>query len=170
MLAPQSRDMVTWFHPPGHTYQYVPCALEDDCPNAKSRTRANLSSDVLDLLRRVAYSIFDTGRKTGSSLAPWEQERVALVEPPCATIAKKECPSRQPIFSPRSAHIRDTSNRAQIDTTSRSSHYYGFQTPWGPVFWWLPSSVLARSLSNFRTLHFSPSANFCQYGLLTKNI
>ena len=31
------------------------------------------------------------------------------------------------------------------------------------------SSGLARSLSNFRTLHFSPSADFCQYGLLTKN-
>ena len=48
------------------------------------------SSDVLDLLRRFAYSIFDPGRDTGSSLGPWEQERVALVEPPCATIAKEE--------------------------------------------------------------------------------
>ena len=47
------------------------------------------SSDVLDLLRRFAYSNFDTGRDTGSSLGPWEQERVALVEPPCATIAKR---------------------------------------------------------------------------------
>ena len=33
----------------------------------------------------------------------------------------------------------------------------------------ITSSDLARSLSNFRTLHFSPSADFCQYGLLTKN-
>ena len=48
--------------------------------------------------------------------------------------------------------------------------YYGFQTPWGPVFFLaITSSGLARSLSNYRTLHFSPSANFCQYGLLTKN-
>ena len=33
----------------------------------------------------------------------------------------------------------------------------------------ITSSDLVRSLSNFRTLHFSPSADFCQYRLLTKN-
>ena len=47
------------------------------------------SSDVLDLPIKFAYSIFDPGRDTGSSLGPWEQERVAPVEPPCATIAKE---------------------------------------------------------------------------------
>ena len=41
--------------------------------------------------------------------------------------------------------------------------------PVRPRFLAITSSDLARSLSNFRTLHFSPSANFCQYGLLTKN-
>ena len=48
------------------------------------------SSDVLDLPRRFAYSIFDPGRDAASSLGPWEQERVAPVDPPCATIAKEE--------------------------------------------------------------------------------
>ena len=48
------------------------------------------SSDVLNLPRRFAYSIFDPGRDTASSLGPWEQERVAPVEPPCATIAEEE--------------------------------------------------------------------------------
>ena len=48
------------------------------------------SSDVLDLLRRFAYLIFDPGRDTGSSLGPREQERVALLEPPSATSAKEE--------------------------------------------------------------------------------
>ena len=36
-------------HPPKNSllaYQYVLCALEDQCPNAKSRTRANLYGDV----------------------------------------------------------------------------------------------------------------------------
>ena len=33
----------------------------------------------------------------------------------------------------------------------------------------ITSSYWARSLLNFRTLHVSPSAEFCQYGLLTKN-
>ena len=47
-------------------------------------------SDVLDLPRIFAYSIFDPGRDTGSSLGPWEQERFTPVEPPCATIAKEE--------------------------------------------------------------------------------
>ena len=41
--------------------------------------------------------------------------------------------------------------------------------PVRPRFLAITSSDLARSLSNFRTLHFSPSADFCQYGLLTKN-
>ena len=45
-----------------------------------------MSSDVLDLPRRFAYSIFDPGRDTGSSLGPWEQKRVAPVEPLYATI------------------------------------------------------------------------------------
>ena len=48
------------------------------------------SSDVLNLPRRFAYSIFDPGRDTASSLGPREQERVAPVDPPCATIAKEE--------------------------------------------------------------------------------
>ena len=48
------------------------------------------SSVVLDLPRRFAYSFFDPGWDTGSSLGPWEQKRVAPVEPPCATIAKEE--------------------------------------------------------------------------------
>ena len=38
-----------------------------------------------------------------------------------------------------------------------------------PFFLAITSSDLARSLSNFRTLHFSPSADFCQYVLLTQN-
>ena len=38
-----------------------------------------------------------------------------------------------------------------------------------PCFLAITSSVLARSLSNFRTFHFSPSADLCQYGLLAKN-
>ena len=41
--------------------------------------------------------------------------------------------------------------------------------PVRPRFSSITSLDLARSLSNFRTLHFSPSADFCQYGLLTKN-
>ena len=41
--------------------------------------------------------------------------------------------------------------------------------PVRPRFLAITSSDLARSLSNFRTRHFSPSADFCQYGLLTKN-
>ena len=41
--------------------------------------------------------------------------------------------------------------------------------PVRPRFLAITSSDFARSLSNFRTLHFSPSADFCQYGLLTKN-
>ena len=48
------------------------------------------SSDVVDHPRRSAYSIFDPGRDTGASLGPWEQNRVAPVEPLCATIAKEE--------------------------------------------------------------------------------
>ena len=35
--------------------------------------------------------------------------------------------------------------------------------PVRPRFLAITSSDLARSLSNFRTLHFSPSADFCQY-------
>ena len=31
-------------------YQYVMCALEDECPNAKSRTRTNLYGDVYSVL------------------------------------------------------------------------------------------------------------------------
>ena len=48
------------------------------------------SSGVLIRPRRFAYSIFAPGWNTGSSLGPWEQERVAPVEPPCATIAQEE--------------------------------------------------------------------------------
>ena len=48
------------------------------------------SSGVLIRPRRFSYSIFAPGRNTGSSLGPWEQERVAPVEPPCATIAQEE--------------------------------------------------------------------------------
>ena len=48
------------------------------------------SSNVLDLPRRFAFSIFDPGRDTGSSLGPCEQDPVAPVEPPCATIAQEE--------------------------------------------------------------------------------
>ena len=54
------------------------------------------SNDVVDLPRRSAYSIFDPGRDTGSSLGPCEQDRVAPVEPPCATIAKKEKVMKSP--------------------------------------------------------------------------
>ena len=48
------------------------------------------SSGVLIRPRRFAYSIFAPVRNTGSSLGPWEQERVAPVEPLCATIAQEE--------------------------------------------------------------------------------
>ena len=51
----------------------------------------------------------------------------------------------------------------------RDLHYYGFQTPLGPVFLAITSSDLAQLVPNFQTLLFSPSANFCQYDLLIKN-
>ena len=38
-----------------------------------------------------------------------------------------------------------------------------------PCFLAITSSDLAQLVPNFHTLHFSPSADFCQYGLLTKN-
>ena len=56
----------------------------------KGKIYTETFSDVLDLPRIFAYSIFDPGRDTGSSLGPLEQERVTPVEPPCATIAKEE--------------------------------------------------------------------------------
>ena len=62
---------------------------------------------------------------------------------------------RSPISKIRNIQIVDT--------------YYGFQTPVRPRFLAITSPDLARSLSNFRTHHFSPSADFCQYGLLSKN-
>ena len=46
-------------------------------------------------------------------------------------------------------------------------YYFGLQSsdPVRPSFLAITSSDLARSLSNFRTFNFSPSANLCQYGL-----
>ena len=41
--------------------------------------------------------------------------------------------------------------------------------PVRPCFLAITSSNLAQLVPNFHTLHFSPSADFCQYGLLTKN-
>ena len=41
--------------------------------------------------------------------------------------------------------------------------------PVRPCFLAITSSDLAQLVPNFHTLHFSPSADFCQYGLLTKN-
>ena len=55
----------------------------------------------------------------------------------------------------------------QHDTTLDSLLW--ISDPVRPRFLAITSSDLAWSLSNFRTLHFSPSADFCQYGLLTKN-
>ena len=59
-------------------------------------------------------------------------------------------------------------NKWQISKTLIQSSYYGFQTPWGPVFLSITSSDLAQWVPNFHTLHFSPSADIHQYGLLTK--
>ena len=45
--------------------------METQMPNPEQgQICTETSSDVLDLLRRFAYSIFDTGRDTGSSLGP----------------------------------------------------------------------------------------------------
>ena len=41
--------------------------------------------------------------------------------------------------------------------------------PVRPCFLAITSSELAQLVPNFHTLLFSPSADFCQYGLLTKN-
>ena len=49
------------------------CALEDQCPMPnpeQGQICTETSSDVLDLPRRFAYSIFDPGRDTASSLGP----------------------------------------------------------------------------------------------------
>ena len=67
------------------------------------------------------------------------------------------------------AHSHNQRRRHSHAMLRSSNYLLWISDPVRPRFLAITSSGLARSLSNFRTLHFSPSADFCQYGLLTKN-